>query len=69
MKFSATVEYVTSTRALVTLFDASGDWAGAYRVDLPRNPPHPLYDAGYNRASQAATCKGGTLDRYREAAQ
>lgn len=66
MKFSATFERVTSTRALVTLHDASGEWAGAYRVDLPRNPKASLYDAGYNCAAREAAIKGGTLERYRE---
>jgi hypothetical protein len=66
MKFSATFERVTSTRALVALHDASGEWAGAYRVDLPSNPRATLYDAGYDCAAREAALKGGTLDWYRE---
>jgi hypothetical protein len=68
MKFSATFERVTSTRAIVTLYDAQAEWAGAYRVDRPRNPRARLYDAGYDCAAREAVCKGGTLDRYREVA-
>lgn len=66
MKFSATFERVTNTRGLVTLYDASAEWAGAYRVDLPRTPKTSLYDAGYDCAAREAACKGGTLERYRE---
>lgn len=68
MKFSATFERVTSTLALVTLYDSSAEWAGAYRVDLPRNPKSSLYDVGYDCAAREAACKGGTLERYREVA-
>lgn len=66
MNFTATIERITSTRAIVTLFDASGEWAGASRVDLPRGATTGLYEAGYARASQAAALKGGRLDRFSE---
>lgn len=66
--FTATIEYVTSTRAIISLFDAAGEWAGAQRIDLPRNPRESLYDAGYAHASQMAAVKGGSLSRFSEEA-
>lgn len=67
MNFSATIEYVSSTRALVALFDASGEWAGAGRIDVRAGGRANLYEAGYKDACARAVIKGGRLDRFTEA--
>lgn len=65
MKFNATIELVGATRAIISLFDSHGEWSGSSRLDLPRGATLSLYELGYDRASQAAAVKGGSLDYYR----
>lgn len=62
-RYTATIEMLSSRRAIVALFDSRGDWSGASRIDA--RDRDELYERGYERARQAASCKGGELDAYR----
>lgn len=68
MKFSATIEFVTSHRAIVALTDSRGEWAGAHRIEIRLGSKADLYEAGYAAAEREAAIKGGTLDRFSVAA-
>jgi hypothetical protein len=61
--YSATLEYMSNYLAVLTLFDAHGEWAGASRIE-GRNREE-LYEHGYSRAAQAAEDKDGRLERFR----
>lgn len=66
MKFNATVEFLRGQRAaIVTLTDLNGAWSGSSRIDLAPTSKLDLYEAGYDRAVQAAYVKGGTLETFR----
>lgn len=61
-KFSATIDYLNSREAIVSLTDGQGDWSGARLVQgLSRED---LYERGYSAACVSARGKGGVLDRY-----
>lgn len=72
MKFTATIEFLTSQRAaIVELTDSTGEWAGGGRIDLRLRAfeTHEalearLYEAGYVYAARAASAKGGRLERF-----
>ena len=65
MNYSATIEFLKGHKAaIVTLFDQSGEWAGASRIEVRSGSKATLYDQGYIHASASAVCKGGRLDRY-----
>lgn len=65
MKYSATIEFLTGQRAaIVTLFDRSGEWSGAGRIEVRSGSRSDLYEEGYRHASVSASMKGGILDRY-----
>lgn len=63
-RFYATIEFVSSTRAIIELTDDRGQWCGAQRIDVRQGGRDALYEAGYTYASASAACKGGMLDKY-----
>lgn len=63
-RYFATIEILSSTRAVVELVDARGEWSGAQRIDVRQGGVDALYEAGYTYASASAACKGGILDKY-----
>lgn len=67
-RFWATIEYVRPGEAIVSLTDSSGEWAGGGIVAIRSRSRADLYEAGYVHASARAAAKGGSLDRYAEAA-
>lgn len=70
-KFFATIEYLSGRRtAIVELTDVSGEWAGGFRVELPRAVSagkDALYEEGFRVAEREAAVKGGRLERFKEA--
>lgn len=62
--FSATIEIVNNHQAIVALSDSSGEWAGAFRVEIRSGRSFDLYEEGYRLASLSAQSKGGRLGRY-----
>lgn len=65
-KFYGTIEHLSGQKAaIITLTDASGEWAGSGRIELPCGSRRDLYELGYSRLSQNAAVKGGTLETYR----
>jgi hypothetical protein len=68
--FSATIEYLPGLRAaIIELTGAAGEWAGGFRIELPRNHSasrSSLYEQGYDAACAAAALKGGDIGRFSE---
>ena len=60
---NATVEIVSSTRAIVTVNYARGGF-GMQRVDLPRSGGD-LYELSYSAASVKAAIQGERLETFR----
>jgi hypothetical protein len=60
---TATVEIVTTTRAIVTVDYARGGF-GMQRVETPR-AGGDLYERAYNAASVMATIQGERLETFR----
>lgn len=71
-RFSAAIEYLPGLRAaIIELTDSRGEWAGGSRIGLARNAPSgrtSLYEEGFRAAERAAAVKGGSLERFSEAA-
>lgn len=63
-RYKATIEFVSSTRAIIELTDDCGEWSGAQRIDVRQGGRDALYEAGYIYASASAACKGGILEAY-----
>lgn len=63
-KFNATIEFLSSKRAVVELHDLNGAWAGAERIDARSR--EGLYELGYRAANQRASLKGGRVETYRQ---
>ena len=64
-KFNATIEFF-SGKAIVTLYDADGEWSGGGLVEVKTRAKRDLYEAGYKVASLNASSKGGRLETFRE---
>jgi hypothetical protein len=65
IRYTATIEHLKGQgAAIVALFDHTGEWSGAGRVEVRSGRWADLYEAGYVLASFTATAKGGTLDRF-----
>lgn len=65
--FTATFEYIPQQRAaVVTLYDAAGNWSGGGRVECRTRvkSEDAAYGEGYKVASLSAASKGGRLDRF-----
>lgn len=66
-KYSATIEFLPGQgAAIVALFDSSGEWSGAGRVECRSGRREDLIEEGYKAARQRAHCKGGVLERFSE---
>lgn len=62
-KFYATIEFLGGqSAAILTLTDASGDWAGSGRVE--GRTRSDIYERAYTLASLNAQSKGGRLERF-----
>jgi hypothetical protein len=64
MNYWATIEYIRSGEAIVTLRDDRGEWSGSGLVKIRNGSRSDLYEQGYNVASLSAKSKGGRLARY-----
>lgn len=65
MNFDATIEIVTTHRAIISLFH-NGEWSGSGSIDVRSGSRRTLYEQGYIHACARAACKGGNLQTYRE---
>jgi hypothetical protein len=63
--FNATIEFLGKGRALVSLTDQNGEWAGGHRIDVRSGSRDALYEAGYISASASAASHGGRLETFR----
>lgn len=63
--FYATLEHIRSDEAIVTLFDADGEWSGAGLVQVKSCSKSDIYEEGYRMASVSARAKGGRIETYR----
>lgn len=65
VKFYGTVEFLSGQRAaILTLTDASGEWAGSGRIEVRSGLRSDLYEEAYRQASFNAISKGGRLERF-----
>jgi hypothetical protein len=63
-RFTATIELITPTRALVELHDQAGNWFGGQSFDC-RAGFKALYEQGYIEACVSARAHGGIIDTYK----
>ncbi len=65
MDYSATIEYLPGQgAAILAIFDSTGEWSGAGRVQVRSGRREDLYEEGYRIATFSAQAKGGRLGRF-----
>ena len=65
-KYNGTIEYTKVGSAIVTLYDAAGEWSGGGLVMTKSKARSDLYELGYVVASLNAKSKGGRLETFKE---
>ena len=64
--FTATIELITPTRAVVELHDSAGNWFGGQSFDCRAGfGAEALYEIGYDLACVSARDHGGMVNVYK----